>query len=144
MKKYKKHSVLARLMYGKTTGLIIGLAVCTYVIWMNVLKNAYFGFGMILFYTLLGALIAQAGTMTKHPTLNFKMSWWLRGGILGLVSHLMLVFVSNHEITRLVETFACGSFESPFWILLDGVIIGMFIDWITTKFAGEGEKLPMM
>jgi hypothetical protein len=33
--------------------------------------------------------------------------------------------------------------ESPFWALIDGIILGVIMGGIETKLAGEGPNLPL-
>jgi len=33
-----------------------------------------------------------------------------------------------------------GVLSSPFWFVLEGVLVGLLIDYFATRFGGEGEQ----
>ena len=33
-----------------------------------------------------------------------------------------------------------GFMQSPFWFVLEGVMLGILIDYVATKYGGEGPK----
>jgi len=84
---------------------------------------------------LLGSVVALAGFITVHPLLKFKIPVSARGLKTGawvsLPMALGALMGENHEAA-----------VSAFWIIMiAGAIIGMIIDLIITKFAGDGNKL---
>jgi len=83
----------------------------------------------------IGFTVGLAGFMTVHPIFKFRLPTILRGLQIGIIISLSL---------------ALGSFMGPnadlakqgFWVtLIFGGIIGMIIDLVATKFAGQGEEL---
>jgi hypothetical protein len=137
-----KHSITNRLIVGKTIGLVVGLAVFLIAPLLGITLDLKFGLGLIFFYTLLGAMIAFVGMFEKHPILNFKMPWWFRGLVMGLVMHAMLVLLSYDQLVIMLQEMNFLGLTSPWWALVDGAILGLVMAFAETKFAGEG-KLPL-
>jgi hypothetical protein len=83
----------------------------------------------------IGFVVGIAGFITKHPTFNYPIPAFLRGIKVGALISL---------------PFALGALMGPnpemakqgFWIsLIAGMVIGMIIDLVVTKVAGEGKDL---
>ncbi len=84
---------------------------------------------------LLGVVVALAGFITRCPVFGFRISVWLRGMKIGfLVSLPMAVGALMNENPQAAQ----GSFLI---VLMAGIIIGMIIDLIITKFVGDGDAL---
>lgn len=137
-----KHSVKNRFIIGAMIGLVAGLAVFFVVPLMGAVLALKFGLGLVLFYVLLGGFIAFVGMFERHPIFNFKMPWWLRGVAIGLVFHLMLILLSYDQITLMVQQMDFLGMRSPWWALIDGVLLGLIMAFTETKLAGEGQ-LPL-
>ncbi|WP_130471987.1 hypothetical protein [Candidatus Magnetaquicoccus inordinatus] len=86
---------------------------------------------------LIGMVVALAGAYTVHPLLGFSYPPLLRGACMGALVSLPL---------------AAGGLASPasadltpwliFWAtLLSGAFYGAIIDWLATRFGGEGMAL---
>ncbi len=91
--------------------------------------------GTITNRMLLGIVVALAGFITHHPTFGFKLPVWARGMKIGFIVSLPMA------IGALMSTDAAAA-QRGFWlVLVAGTIIGMVIDIIITKLAGDGEKL---
>ena len=58
--------------------------------------------------------------------------------------HLMLVLLAYEAAAAITAhpVFAWMGLVSPFWLVLDGIILGVIIGYSATKIAGEG-SLPM-
>jgi len=137
-----KHSITNRIIIGKTIGFVAGLLVFFLVPMLGVDLELKFGLGLILFYTILGSLIGLMGVMTQHPIFNFSLPWWLRGLVVGISMHAMLVLLTYDQIAAMAGALNTFGMTSPWWALLDGTILGLIIAWAATRFAGEG-KLPL-
>ena len=90
---------------------------------------------IVLNRTILGLFVGFAGFITFHPFLKFKIPPILRGIKVGLIVSLLM---------------AMGVFLAPnsedswntFWLILGaGAFIGAIIDFVATKYAGEGKDL---
>jgi hypothetical protein len=137
-----KKSVTNRIIIGKTIGLIAGISVFFALPVMGATLDPKFGVGLILFYSLLGAIIGLMGMFDRHPVLNFKMPWWLLGTAIGTVLHIILVLVSYDQIALIAEQIDIFGMTSPWWAILDGAILGLIMSFAEKKFAGEG-NIPL-
>lgn len=133
-----KKSVTNRIIIGKSIGFIAGLLAFFILPALGVDLDLKFGLGLIVFYTILGVLTAFGGTMNHHPLFKFPLNWWLRGSIFGLIMHVMLVLIAYDQIAIIIQSMNIGGMVSPWWALLDGVILGLIMAFTETKFAGEG------
>ena len=34
-----------------------------------------------------------------------------------------------------------NSLQSPFWFVVEGMVLGLLIDWVATKVGGEGREV---
>lgn len=82
------------------------------------------------------------GLFDRHPVLEFKMPWWLSGIFVGIVFHAMLTLLAFEQITQLLANANILGLKSPWWALLDGVILGLIMSYAELKLAGKG-KLPI-
>lgn len=137
-----KHSVMNRIIIGKTMGFVAGLLVFLLLPVLGVTLDLKFGLGLIVFYVVLGVLTAFMGTMDHHPIFKFPLPWWLRGLLMGLTMHVMLVLLAYDQIGAIAQSLNLFGMVSPWWALLDGAILGVLMAFVETKWAGEG-KLPM-
>lgn len=102
-----------------------------------------FRLGLWLFYVILGFIIGLAGRMTMHP-LGFPLSFWIRGAWLGAVTHFLMALLAHENISLLLQTsmFRWIGLSSAYWVVVDGIIIGVIIGYAAKRWAGEGD-LPM-
>ena len=100
--------------------------------------------GILLWYTTLGAMIGIMGIFDRHPMLKFRMPFWFRGPVFGAWANLVLAFLMHDKLSVLMQQLegAFSGITSPFWIVLEGAVLGLVIDAVTTKFAGEGLPAP--
>jgi len=137
------HSLVNRIIIGKTIGFVAGLLVFFLVPMLGANLELKFGLGLILFYTTLGVLTGFMGLMDRHPVFDFKMPWWLRGLAMGLGLHLMLILLAYDQILVMTHSLNILGITSPWWALADGAILGLVMAWAETKFAGDGAHLPL-
>lgn len=137
-----KHSVKNRVLIGKTIGLIAGLSVFLILPLMGVSLDLKLGLGLVLFYIFTGALIGFYGMFERHPIFDFKMPWYFRGAVVGLIMHTMLVLLTYDQILALTNQMDILGITCPWWALIDGIILGLVMAFAETKWAGEG-KLPL-
>ena len=135
---------MGRVAIGKIVGLILGALIFFGSPALGLELSTHFGLGLWLFYIILGALIGLIGIVDHHPIFKFKMPFWLRGAVMGIFMHLMLVLLCYHQMMAVMELDLVQSMgiQSPFWILIDGAILGILIDWTATRHAGDG-PLPL-
>lgn len=138
-----KHSIVNRLIIGKSIGFVAGLLAFLIMPFMGATLDLKFGLGMVLLYTMVGAFIAFMGIFERHPVLKFKMPWWFTGIYMGLIMHLILILLSYDQLVLMMQQMDIWGMVSPWWVLIDGSILGLIIAFAATKFSGEGKKLPL-
>lgn len=136
-----KKSITNRVIIGKTIGFLIGALVLSLSLYLGYTENIQFLVGLWLFYILMGAFTGLFGIYTEHPVLKFKLPFYIRGPLIGIIMHLMLVLLAYEELSLMIANMNCNI--SPFWALIDGAILGLIMGYIETKYAGEGKKLPI-
>ena len=82
------------------------------------------------------------GVFARHPILNMSLPWYFRGALIGGWMNLLLVLFAYDQFVQLTDSWnhAYGLYISPYWLILEGVIIGMMMDYLLTRWFGE--RLP--
>ncbi len=132
--------LLKRIGAAKFIGLIFGLFgfYLAPVMWPDV--SLRLQFGLLTWYATFGAMIGFVGIFDHHPLLKFRMPFWFRGPVFGAWFNLVLALLMFDKLTILFQqlggilTFC----KSPFWVVIEGAIIGLIVDAIATRIAGEG------
>ncbi len=143
----QKNSIAGRVFVGVTIGFSIGLLAFFLLPALGYSAVPSFLWGLWLLYILLGFFIGLVGRVTEHPIFGFTTHWWLRGAVFGLLFHLLLVLLALAEVEYVVSLPAFSFVTdivgtSPYWLLVDGACVGIFMAWCATKIAGEGD-LPL-
>ena len=135
-------SLITRIAVGKAAGLVIGLAgfIAIPYIWAD--ADPLFRWGILLWYTTLGALIGIFGVMTWHPVLKLPMPWWFRASWLGAWMNFVLAFFAYDALAVFMASMfgAEGVLASPFWFVLEGAVAGLVIGFLATRYGGEGKE----
>jgi hypothetical protein len=99
-----------------------------------------FRFGILFLYTTIWAFIGLFWIMDKHPMFNCKMPFWIRWPLVwALLNTIIVLFSYTIFQTLMVWTLIDG--YSPFWFALEWAILGLIIDFITTKYCWEWKEL---
>lgn len=140
-----RQSVTGRIIIGKLIGLFVGIFCLAVLPTFGFPVASMFALGTVIMFTMMGVLIGFVGQYDRHPLFNFTMPWWLRGGAVGFIFMLMYVLLSYDNINVVMQSSLVSwtGLASPFWTLIDGVVIGMFMGYVETTFAGEGRDLPL-
>jgi hypothetical protein len=132
--------ILKRVGTAKTIGLVIGLAGFLMIpsVWPS--ESMWLRVGILMWYTTFGAMIGVLGLFDYHPLLKFRMPFWFRGPVFGAWLNLVLAFLMHDKLAVLIPQLGgiLAGLKSPFWIVLEGAVLGLLIDLIATKVAGEG------
>jgi hypothetical protein len=141
----QQHSVTKRFIVGVTTGAIIGLISMFLFMLFGFSLFSMFGLGTLLLFVFMGMVTAFVGQFDRHPIFHFKISWCLRGIVIGIGFMLMYVLLTypTLEIMMRSSIIAWTGMTSPFWVLIDGFFIGLLMSYLETKIAGEGSELPL-
>ncbi len=142
---FKIHSITGRITIGKLIGLVVGIAVILLLPNFGIPIFSMFGLGTLLMFVLMGAVTGFMGIFDRHPLLEFKMPWWIRGTLIGASFMLMYILFTYDTLDIAMQSslISWTGLTSPFWAILDGIFIGGLMGFIETKFAGEGPKLPV-
>lgn len=140
----KNAYLIKRVGTAKILGLIIGLAGFLMMpsIWPD--ESMWLRVGILFWYGTFGAVIGVFGIFNEHPLLKFRMPFWFRGPLFGAWLNLVLAFLMHDKLVVLMPQLEgiLAGFQSPFWIVPEGAVIGLLIDAVATKVAGEGFPSP--
>lgn len=132
--------IIKRVGTAKAIGLVVGLAAFFLVprVWPD--ESIWLRVGLLTWYATFGAFIGVLGFFNENPLLKFKLPFWFRGIVFGAWLNLVLAFLMHDKLTVLVPMIGgvFSGLKSPFWIVLEGAIVGLVIDAVATKFGGEG------
>lgn len=132
--------LLKRVGIAKAMGLAVGLLgfFMVPVVWPG--ESMWLRAGVLLWYTTFGALIGVFGLFDYHPLLRFRMPFWFRGLFFGAWFNFTLTVLMHDKFAVLLAEAGgvLANFDSPFWIVAEGSVVGLLIDGVTTYVAGEG------
>lgn len=128
-----------RVGLGKAIGFVIGLFAFFSIPHIMSDASLIFRSAVLLWYPTLGAIIGVFGTFSYFPFLNFSFPWWLRGTIIGAwMNFVLTLFAYDHICTMLFAIMGEYSVHvSPFVMVIEGALLGAFIDFLLTHFCGE-------
>lgn len=137
-----KPSLVTRIVIGKGAGFAVGLAGFLLLPVLVPEAGWLIRWGVLLWYTTLGAIIGMFGVFTYHPVLKLPMPWWLLAPSLGAWMNFVLTFFAYDTMKdMLVVMFGTDGFiASPFWFALEGALVGLLIGYLATRFGGEGPE----
>ncbi len=138
----KKPSLITRIAVGKAVGFAVGLAGFLLLPVLVPEAGWLIRWGVLLWYTTLGAIVGMFGVLTYHPVLKLPMPWWVRAPFLGAWMNFVLTFFAYDTMKdMLVVMFGAeGALASPFWFTLEGALVGLLIGYFATRFGGEGKE----
>ena len=142
---FKKQSITGRVAVSKTIGFVAGILVLLTLPLVPVATSLEFKIGFVLLIILMSVTIGLLGVYTQHPVFSgLKLTWWVRGPMVGAVFFLLLVLLAKDELGPFMslDIVAWTGLTSPYWAVLDGIILGGLIGYVTTKVNGEG-ALPI-
>ena len=133
-------SLVTRIAIGKAIGFVIGLAGFVTLPFFLPDADWLIRWGILLWYTTLGAIIGMFGVFTWHPVLKLPLPWWVRAPLLGAWMNFVLTFFAYDVMKAMLQTlFGPDSLlTSPFWFVAEGVVVGLIIGYFATRFGGEG------
>lgn len=138
----EKPSLMMRIAVGKTIGLLFGIA--GFMLLPGFLPDAgwQLRWGILLWYPTVGAFIGVFGVVTYHPVLKLPMPWWFRSALIGAWMNFVLAFFAYDAMTEMMTALfgLGGALSSPFWLTVEGAIIGLIIGYFATRIGGEGKE----
>lgn len=135
-------SLMTRIATGKLIGFVFGLAGFFLLPYFLPDASLLLRWGILLWYTTVGAIIGVFGVFTYHPILKLPFPWWFRSTVLGAWMNFVLVFFAYNDMQAMMNAVfgLDGLISSPFWFVLEGAIIGVIIGFFATRFGGEGAE----
>ncbi|NNE82921.1 MAG: hypothetical protein HKN28_03020 [Alphaproteobacteria bacterium] len=135
-------SLTTRIGIGKGLGALFGIAGFVYLTVYPVGDDGLLRWGILLWYTTLGAIIGMFGVYTWHPILKLPMPWWFRAPLVGAWLNFVLVFFAYDSLAAVLATLfgVDGPLTSPFWFTAEGALVGLIIGFVATRFGGEGPE----
>ena len=143
---FTRNSLMTRIVIGKTIGLVIGII--GFFLLPVFLPDASWllRWGLLWWYTTVGAFIGVMGVVTWHPVLQIPLPWWFRAPLIGGWMNFVLAHFAYDELQQIMSLIfgANGALQSPFWVVAEGMLIGLLIGFIATRIGGEGKEIVDM
>ncbi len=139
---FGKPSLVTRIAIGKGIGFLVGLIGFVFLPVFLPEAGWLIRWGILLWYTTLGAIIGVFGVFTWHPVLKLPMPWWFRAPLLGAWMNFVLTFFAYDVMeSMMLSLFGdLGILTSPFWFAAEGAAVGLLIGYVATRFGGEGKE----
>ena len=139
---FSNPSLITRIAIGKIIGFLFGLAGFIFLPYLVPEADPLLRWGILLWYTTVGAIIGVFGVFTYHPVLKLPFPWWFRAPLLGAWMNFVLTFFAYDAMQNMmVNMFGeAGALNSPFWFTAEGAIIGLIIGYFATRYGGEGRE----
>ena len=134
-------SLFTRIAIGKGIGFLFGLAGFIFLPYFFPEADWQLRWGILLWYTTVGAIIGVFGVITYHPILKLPFPWWFRAPLMGAWMNFVLTFFAYDAMSAMmISMFGHeGVISSPFWFTAEGAIVGLVIGYFATRFGGEGK-----
>lgn len=139
---FKNPSLITRVAVGKLVGLIVGLIGFGFFELFLPEADWMLRWGVLFWYTTLGAIIGVFGVFNWHPVLKLPFPWWIRAPVLGAWMNFVLTFFAYDLMKAvLIDMFSeIDILTSPFWFVVEGAVVGLIIGYFATRFGGEGTE----
>lgn len=136
-------SLMTRIIIGKSIGFAIGLLGFTLLPFLLPEPGWLLRWGILFWYTTVGAIIGVYGIFTWHPILKLPMPWWFRAPVIGGWMNFVLTFFAYDTLQTLIvyNLGENGVISSPFWVIVEGMLVGLLIGYFATRFGGEGAEI---
>lgn len=138
---FSNPSLTTRIAIGKLLGFAIGLLGFLLLPYFWPEAPMMFRWGILLWYTTVGAVIGMVGVFTWHPVLKLPMPWWFRAPLIAAwMNFVLTLFAWDVMATIMTSMFGLdGLLQSPLWFVAEGAIVGLIIGYLATRFGGEGQ-----
>lgn len=139
---FDRPSLFTRIAVGKLVGFVIGLVGFGFFEFFMPEADWMLRWGVLLWYTTLGAIIGVFGVFNWHPVLKLPFPWWFRAPVIGAWMNFVLMLFSYDLMQAvLVDMFSgTNALESPLWFVAEGAVVGFIIGFFATRFGGEGAE----
>ena len=140
---FDKPSLITRIAIGKGIGFLFGLLGFILMPYFLPDVDSMFRWGVLFWYATVGAMIGVFGVFTYHPILKMPMPWWFRAPVIGGWMNFVLTLFAYDDMQRVITAFfgPDGAISSPFWMIVEGMLVGLLIGYFATRFGGEGKEI---
>ena len=124
---------------GTMIGVLVGLGGFVLVPVLVEAPDPWLRWGILFWYPTMGAAI---GALVQSEAPAF-LPRWATGALVGAWLNFVLTFFAHAEMQRfLVSVLGRDSaFTSPFWFVLEGVLVGALIGLAVDRFGAEGAPI---
>ncbi len=138
---YTNPSLITRIAIGKLLGFLFGLSGFLTLPYFYPVVDDLIRWGILLWYTTVGAFIGIMGIFNYHPIFKISLPWWFRAPFIGAWMNFTLTLFTYELMSDIMVTMfgEQGLMTSPFWFVAEGAIIGLLIGYVVTRFGGEGK-----
>ena len=135
-------SLVTRIAIGKGIGFLFGLTGFILLPYFLPEADVLTRWGILLWYTTVGAVIGVFGVFTYHPVLRLPLPWWFRAPLTGAWMNFVLTFFAYDVMSAMMTSLfgEDGVMSSPFWFTAEGAFVGLVIGYFATRFGGEGQE----
>jgi hypothetical protein len=140
---FNNPSLITRIAIGKAIGFLFGLIGFVLLPYFLPDVGWHLRWGILFWYTTVGAIIGVFGVFTYHPVLKLPMPWWFRAPLIGAWMNFVLTFFAYDAMRAMMNSLIeeGGALSSPFWFVAEGALIGLIIGFFATRFGGEGKEV---
>lgn len=121
--------IMRRIIIGKTLGGLIGGLGWVMLTLLDVDVTTRFKVALLLWYMLLGAVVAMQSMLSYHSILKVELPWWLGATVIGAwLNLILLLFIEPQIIDVSRSLFENVTWlHSSLWFVVEGGLIGWFI-----------------
>jgi hypothetical protein len=133
-------NIYKRIALGKLIGFIFGLSGFIFVpiFWSDTSMMSQWA--MLFWYTTFGAIIGMFSLFAYHPLLKAPMPWWFLSPFLGAwLNFVLTLFIYDDMAEMMMQLVGSHAvFNSPFWFVFEGGVVGLLIGYVVNHFGDEG------
>ena len=124
---------------GTMIGVLIGLGGFVLVPVLVDAPDPWLRWGILFWYPTMGAAI---GALVQSE-LPAPLPRWATGALVGGWAKFVLIFFAHQQMQRFLASVTGGdsAFTSPFWFVLEGLLVGALIGLAVDRFGAEGEPI---
>ena len=139
---FENPSLVTRIAIGKLLGFALGLIGLIVIPFLWPDSGWMERIAFLLWYTTLGAFVGLVGVLDWHPVLRLQMPWWFSSTLVGAWMNFVLTLFIYDRLAEMMLELPVGNglFQSPFWFVAEGAIVGLIIGYFATRFGGEGPE----
>lgn len=132
--------LMNRLAVWKTIGFIIWLVAFISLPLVFNWTDYMLRFALLFWYTTFWVIIWVFWVWVQYPIFKIKISYWFRWAFMWAWLNFVLAMFMYDKLALLMQ-WTSFAWYSPFWIVLEWLILWVFIDYIATKCVWEGKEL---